>query len=271
MRKSIVLFPAVALVVALVGGCPSPTPPPVVPTLTVTLDANLNGSGDVKATAINTAELLNSSTTLLASATVSNGSAVFDLTNVPAGNFSIRINSLNNDLVPTEIDDPAVSIIQTVGTTLRPSVIGTLASPTFLIQTFPAGQGEHPVVKFTDGTNVTPTEQPYAIFAETTSPQRLTIRVLGSNTAINTFSPAVNIHPGVGNFTQPVGTWLLHVQSPLQHGDAWAGNDANCNTCHGNLDTKPAVFTSITVNNGWCFRCHFGKTGDGNGFVDPSQ
>jgi hypothetical protein len=215
--------------------------------------------------------LLDSNTAVIESATISSGSAVFDLTNVAAGAYSIRINSLNSDLVPTQIDDPSTSITQTVGTTLRPSVIGSLTSPTYRIETFSAGQSEHPVVKYSDGTDVSPPEFAYAIFSLQTSPQRLTIKILGSNSALNTFAPAATIHPGVGSFTQPVGTWLLHVQSPLQHGDAFNGVDANCTTCHGNLDSKALVFTNILVSNGWCFRCHFGKAGDGNGFVDPGQ
>jgi hypothetical protein len=271
MRQGIRLLFASALITALVGGCPQPTPPPPAPTLTVNLDASLNGDGDIKATTITTAELLDSNTTLIESATIDAGAAVFDLTNVVAGTYSIRINSLNTDLVPTQIDDPTVSITQTVGTTLRPSVIGSLSSPTYRIETFSLGQGEHPVVKYTDGTNIAPAEYAYAIYSLLTSPQRLNIKLLGSNITINTFSPASTIHPGVGNFTQPAGTWLLLVQSPLQHGNAWNGNDANCNTCHGDLNAKAAVFTNITINNGWCFRCHYGKTGDGNGFVNPAQ
>jgi len=33
------------------------------------------------------------------------------------------------------------------------------------------------------------------------------------------------------------------------------------------LDTKRSNFTDIPVNNGFCFRCHYGKSGTDAGFV----
>ncbi len=51
------------------------------------------------------------------------------------------------------------------------------------------------------------------------------------------------------------------------HGNDYGGNDSKCSTCHGNLDTKPSKFSEITVNNGFCFRCHYGKGGSEKGFV----
>jgi hypothetical protein len=261
------------LLFTVVTGCPSGTVPlpPSGGTLTLSLDSALDGGGTVKATSITGAELLDSSGTVVVAATMSGGSAVFSLAGVTGGEYFIRVNGLDDDLVPTHIDDPMDTITQFTGQTLRVSVIGSESDPTYRIKTFSQGQNEHPLVKYSDGTDVSPTEYVYALLSLKTTPQKLSLRSLGTGTELNSFSSTSGTHPGTGDFLQPFATWVLHVQSPLHHGDAFAGVDTNCNTCHGNLDTQAASFSGIAVSNGWCFRCHYGDGGDEDGFVEPNQ
>lgn len=269
MRTRIALLVGGLVLVGMIG-CPQPTPTPSPPTLTVTLDPSLNVDGTPLATTIDTAELLDGNTTLIASATISSGSAVFDLTNVAAGDFFVRINSLNTAVVPVRITDPTVSVTETVGTTLKPAVIGSLSSPTFVIESFPQAQNSTPVVKYSDGTPISPTEYAYVIISAQASPPQMSVRVLGKGNQIIALTGLAS-HPGGLSFTQPFTTWILNVQSPLQHGDAFNGIDLNCSLCHGDLNAKATLATDIRINTGWCFRCHYGKTGAANGFVDPSQ
>ncbi|MCX9011066.1 MAG: hypothetical protein OIN66_08085 [Candidatus Methanoperedens sp.] len=64
-----------------------------------------------------------------------------------------NVNNLHGDLIPTRIDDPTKDIHQFVGEKLRVSVVGNLSDPTYLIETFTQGQGEHPAVSYSDGSD----------------------------------------------------------------------------------------------------------------------
>jgi hypothetical protein len=116
----------------------------------------------------------------------------------------------------------------------------------------------------------------YIIQSLKTKPQKLEIKyvVLVSSelTNITDYTPAASIHPStMTSINPPFSKWVFGEGG---HGVDYGGNDSKCSTCHGNLDTKPTNldtnrdnFTDIPVNNGFCFRCHYGKSGTDAGFV----
>ncbi len=237
-------------------------------TLTLRLEPSLDGGGDIKAPSITKAELLNTAGAVVKTATLNAGAAQFDLSNMKAGNYFIRVNGLAADLVPTRIDDPAKSVSQFVGKKLRATVIGSVADPTYRLKTYSKGQQEHAVVKYSNGSNATPERYAYVVLSMKTTPQKLEVRTLGTAALLSSFSPASPTHPGPGT-----PAFASYVLGGKNHGkdENYGGTDAKCNTCHGNLDTRAAQYKSIVINNGWCFRCHAGKGGDPKGFVDPAQ
>ena len=171
-------------------------------TLTVSLSPSLDGNGTIKAASITKAVLSSIDgalpdgsfvvssggygikfNTSYKNATIINGTAKFNLStgDVSSGYYSgsqlegasvMRINDLNDDLIPTRIDDPTKDIHQYVGEKLRVSVIGNLSDPTYRIETFSKGQGKNPVVKCTDGTGVI-FDSIYIIISLKTNPQEL--------------------------------------------------------------------------------------------------
>jgi hypothetical protein len=266
-------------------------------TLTVILQPSLGSQGDtIRATSITKAVLSSPDgvlpnglfvisrgesgvtyNTSYKTATIINGTAQFNLSAGDAGDRFIRINDLNDNLIPTRIDDPTKGIAQFVGQNLRESVIGNLSDPTYRIKTFPDGQG-NPVVKCTDGTGVG-FDSVYIILSLKTTPQKLEISQLTNNLEMShpgnfsgnlirisagnviNYTPAAPTHRISTEFNPPFSKWVFG------HGDDYGGNDSKCSNCHGNLDTKPTSFSEITVNNGFCFRCHNGKDGTDAGFV----
>jgi hypothetical protein len=87
----------------------------------------------------------------------------------------------------------------------------------------------------------------------------------GRGQSINSFTPTASTHPSTStSINPPFSKWMFGKGS---HGNDYGGDDSKCSTCHGNLDTKPSKFSEITVNNGFCFRCHYGKGGSDKGFV----
>ncbi|MCZ7391956.1 MAG: cytochrome c3 family protein [Candidatus Methanoperedens sp.] len=278
-------------------------------TLTVSLSPSLDGNGTIKAASITKAVLSSIDgalpdgsfvvssggygikfNTSYKNATIINGTAKFNLStgDVSSGYYSgsqlegasvMRINDLNDDLIPTRIDDPTKDIHQYVGEKLRVSVIGNLSDPTYRIETFSKGQGKNPVVKCTDGTGVI-FDSIYIIISLKTNPQELEIKAIRdglemsqpgnfsgniliiSAERITNFTPTAPTHPSTSTAINPLfSKWVFG------HGDDYGGNDSKCSNCHGNLDTKPASFSEITVNNGFCFRCHNGKGGADAGFA----
>jgi len=226
--------------------------------LTLSLDAGLNGSGTSKVINITKGELLNTSGSVVANAALNAGTAQFDLTGLTAGNYFIRVNDLANDLVPTRLDSVSTNVSQYMGSQLNISVIGTLADPTYKFTTYSPGQSWPAVVKYTTGAAATPTRYAYAWLYLKTSPQKIETRVLGTGTLL-----ATHLAGGYHNFP----TWMLGSNN---HGVKYV-TGTNCTGCHGNLDTKPASYGSIGESNGWCFQCHYGKTGSSNGMLDPAQ
>ncbi len=234
--------------------------------LTLNLQSSLDGKGDIKATSITSAELLGLDGTVIKTATLAGGAAQFDLGNIASGDYFIRVNNLADDLVPTRIDDPTKAINQYVGQKLRAIVIGNLSDPTYSISTHSKGQGHHPVVRYADGVTEAPERYCYVLIDQKTSPQKMEIRVLGTADLLTTFTPRTTTHPSTPTETNPsFSTWMIFGKS---HGIDYNGTDSKCKTCHINLDTKPAALTSITSGNGWCYRCHYGKGGDDNGFLN---
>jgi len=259
-----------------------------VPQLTLALDASLDTSpGTVKATALTQAQLLNTakavvatatisagtarfpltgltaghyfikvnglSNNLVATATISAGTARFPLTGLTAGHYFIKVNGLSNNLVPTKIDNPTASRKQWVGRRLRSSVIGSLTSPTYRIEMFPGNQGFPRVVKYSDGTTATPQGWAYVIMRP--GSQTLETRYLG--TAVLLTSHA---HSGPHSFS----SWML---GPSNHGKS----SLNCASCHGSSSLHPASYGSIKEDVGWCYKCHYGPTGPTKGMVKPTQ
>ncbi len=234
--------------------------------LTLTLQPGLDGDGDIKATSITSAELLGLDGGVIKTATLTGGKAQFDLGSIAGGDYFIRVNNLADDLVPTRIDDPANATNQYVGQKLRAIVIGNLSDPAYTISTHSKGQGHHPVVRYADGEVEMPERYCYILIYQKTSPQKMEIRVLGTADLVTTFSPRTATHPSTPTSANPsFSTWLIFGKS---HGIDYNGTDSKCNTCHINLDTKPANFSKVTSGNGWCYRCHYGKGGDDNGFLD---
>ena len=236
--------------------------------LTLSLQPSLDGEGDIKATSITKAELLGTDGTVMMNGTVAGGTAQFNLSGIAAGDYFIRVNDLADDLVPTRIDNPANITSQFVGQKLRVTLIGNLTDATYQVLTFSKGQGEYPVVVYSDGTNETPETYAYVILSLKTSPQKLEIRALGTASQLNSYTPASATHPSTSTSTNPTfSMWMLGDNS---HAYDYNGTDSKCNTCHINLDTKPATFSLITTNNGWCYRCHYGKVGVDAGFIDTT-
>ena len=234
--------------------------------LMLSLQPGLDGEGIVKATSIISAVLSSPDGTVMINGSVSGGTAAFNLSGIDAGDYFIKVNDLADDLVPTRIDDPTTVVNQFVGQKLRVTVIGNLSDPTYRIQTFSKGQGEHPVVMYSDGSNETPEQYAYVLLSLNSSPQEMDLNVLGTALQINSYSPTTATHPNTSTAVNPAfSDWMLGDNG---HAYDYNGTDSKCNSCHINLDTKPADFTQIKTINGWCYRFHYGKAGIDNGFID---
>ncbi|WAM22682.1 MAG: hypothetical protein OI715_00885 (plasmid) [Candidatus Methanoperedens sp.] len=270
-------------------------------TLTVSLSPSLDNKGDpIRATAITKAVLSSPDgalpdgsfvisksgyrgtynpafKTAYKTATIINGTAQFNLSAEDAGDRFIRINDLNDNLIPTRIDEPTKGIVQFVGQNLRVSVIGSLSDPTYRIKTFP-----NPIVKCINGGDLM-IDSAYIILSLKVNPQRLEIHYLinslfeshpgsfsgnimiVSSERLTNFTPTSPTHPSTSISTNPpFSQWVFGKGS---HGGEYSGNESKCSICHGNLDTRPVSFSEITVNNGFCFRCHYGKDGPDAGFA----
>lgn len=224
-----------------------------VPSLNIWLSASLNGTGVIKATTITKAELLNSARVRVALATIVGAKASFPMTGLTSGQYFIRINGLNSDLVPTRIGNPTLSQNQFVSTTLRNTVIGALTNPTIKMTTFALGQSQHPVVAYTTGASET--RYAYGVFYYKSVPQKFEVRVLGKGNVLSTLAAGGH---------HSMATWVMGSGS---HGTSTSG----CAGCHGTLTTKRTPYTSISTGNGWCYKCHYGPTGAQAGMVDPAS
>ncbi len=204
-------------------------------------------------------------------ATIINGTAQFKLGDGDAGGRYIMIN--NGDIIPTRISDPEKNITQFVGQKLRVSVIGNLSDPTNRIETFTTEQGyDHPAVSYYDGTPDAIASYDgdiYTVLSLKTNPgfQIITegLPRMGREQTMINYVLNSSTHPSTSTSINPsFSKWMFGEGS---HGIDYGGNDSKCSTCHGDLDSKPWQFRDITVNNGFCFRCHYGKGGVDKGFV----
>jgi hypothetical protein len=235
-----------------------------IPTLTLSIDPTLDDSADtVKASAISSAALLDTTGLQMASATVVGGSAVFKLEGVAAADYFIEVNGDADDLVPTRIDDPTKPLIQRVGASLRPSFIGTSSALLYRVKTYSAGQGQSPVVRYSDGTAIAGA-QPYVLV--TLPAPQIEIRVLGTAKAIQQVTPQA-MHAA----QDPFASWLINTDGQLHHGDEYNASPPTCANCHFEMDYRPPMSSAIEPFRGWCYRCHNGTAGTDSGFVDPNQ
>lgn len=244
--------------------------------LTLNLETSLDQEpdGDIVATSITKAELLSKDGSVVKTATISGGTAQFDLSGMVGGDYFIRVNDLNDNLVPTRINAASKDVNQFVEQKLGFSVIGSLTDPTYRIKTFSKAQGGPAVIKYStaDGTDtapiVTPEEYAYFVVSPKATPQKIEIHVLGTAVLLNSFASATGKH--LSPYDYSYVEWQ-GAAGENHHGDIYGGDDTKCSGCHGNLDTHVAKHSDIETSNGWCFRCHNGKGGDGMGFIDPSK
>jgi hypothetical protein len=256
-------------------------------TLTVSLAPSLDSKGDIiMATSITKAELLRmdyNSTVTKVTGTVAGFTALFNLSGIAPGDYFIRVNGLTDNLIPTRIDDPTKDTNQFVGENLQVSIIGNLSDPTYQIKMLTKTHDVPPRVWCSDGTSVVGEgTSVYIIQSLKTKPQKLEIKyvVLVSSeptlTNITDYTPAAPIHPStMTSLNPPFSQWVF------RHGIDYGGDDSKCNSnsCHGNLNTIPANlntknpspfngnFIEIPVNKGFCYRCHYGKSGTEAGWV----
>jgi hypothetical protein len=203
----------------------------------------------------------------LATAHLSGGAAIFDLTGIAAGTYFIRVNDLNNDLLPSRIDDPTRDVNEVFNTMLRRGLMGTVADPAYIFHTHSKGQGNTGVVKYSDGTAAAPERHNYDVILAKATPRKIQIRVLGTDALLTEVTLAGTTHP---SGSQALPGWMFGLFGSDNHGKVMATNN-NCASCHGSLDTHPASHAGITASNGWCFNCHYGQGGDDLGFVDSTQ
>ncbi len=263
---------ATACIGLLLTGCQgggSSSPPNAPPRLTLQLDATLDGDGVVKATSLATVDLLTPAGAVAKSGTLAGGSVVVELTGVASGDYFLKVNGDADDLVPTRIDDPTRDLVQSFGTKLRTSVIGSASAPSYRIQTFPKGQGGPAVQGWSTGTDVSPVAYGYALMSFKTVPRFLETRVLGTGQLLvrKDDNQVIHFH-GQGSGLFP--DWLIGVNNhgkPLNY-----ASDGTCLGCHGaSLDTKPATYADTVPTSGWCYKCHLGKGGPASGLVDPTR
>ena len=234
------------------------------PTLTLSLNTTMDGTSTPIVTNITSAVLLDKSGAPVKTATIPDSiTAKFSLSGLTPGDYFIEINGLAGDRLPTRIGSTASDINQQVGLRLRNSIIGDLSNPTYRIKVYPSGLNSHPVVNYNTGFN----ESIYNFVIVPGNTSKIEVRVLNSSEELSNFSTASLNHPFP---TVSFQNWILDFPgASTNHGRVYNNTDSNCNGCHGNLDTKVTPYSSITTGNGWCFRCHYGKTGPRNGFVDP--
>jgi len=127
-----------------------------------------------------------------------------------------------------------------VGEKLRVSVVGNRSDPTYLIETFTQGQGEHPAVSYSDGSDSRHVlgrfgGDVYIILLLKSDPQRFQVITLGAprlgrEQKIIDYTPTAPTHPSISTSVNPsFSKWMF---GKGNHGVDYGGNDSKCNTCH---------------------------------------
>ncbi|MCL6103848.1 MAG: hypothetical protein M1292_15425 [Bacteroidetes bacterium] len=231
--------------------------------LTLKIDTSLDAGGDIKATSFTKGVMKNYTGTIVSTGTVTSGNLVFNLSGISAGDYFIVVNDLLNDQVPTRIADASKTYIQTVGQKFRDARIILGSETLYRIKTYSQGQGEHPVRKYSDGSNLP--NNAWVILSYKATPTVLEIRTMEDNRLL--FAPTAT-NQGPHKFVD----WIM---GGANHGKGPAGNlaatTAQCGTCHTNFNTKPASWSQITATNGNCYKCHYSIAGDPEGFLDPTK
>jgi hypothetical protein len=245
---------------------------PVAGQLTLLLDPSLDtDDGDaVKATSLLNVFLLDPTSKTVATATITFGNAVFDLTGIAPGDYFIDVNDDGDDLVPTRIDDPSKDIIQRVGTKLRTGYILPYSGAGYRFTTFSAGQNEAPVVSYSDG-GVISGDQAYLLL--TLAMRNIEVRLLGTAALLSSYSPTEATHPGT---SEEFDDWVLMGNGTVHHSDVYLadiadGGPPSCERCHTGYASKPSSHDLVKTKNGWCYQCHYGTGGAPAGFVSPSN
>lgn len=240
-----------------------------VATLTLTLEPTLDIDGDtVKATSLTSVEMLDTKGVRLATATIAAGSASLSLTGIASGDYFLKVNGDADDLVPTRIDSPIKSFVQSVGTKLRASLVGPSSAPVYRINTYSVGQSLSPAVKFSDATPIAG-EQPYVLVQ--LQPPGMEVLVLGTAAPLCAYSPMSPMHyDTITGGSVSFDAWLINTNGKSHHGDAYnaTGGPATCIGCHSNMGTAPTGLTAVTPKSSWCYHCHNGVTGSDSGFFD---
>jgi len=250
------------------GPTPTPTPTPMGPQLVLTLTAG------TKAANFTSAVLLDNTSAIVESASSISGdklTATFNLSGITPGFYSIEVNGLTGDRVPTYIDNNTITQNESVTGSLTGIVIGDASNPTKYRIKARSG-GRHPVVNFATGQNES--KLPF-IIVYNTSVQKIEIRVVNTSELLSSFTPTAasnSMHVALG------GTSFQDWQfGSNNHGIVYNNTDSSCIGCHTTMNTKPANYADVGTGfsgagSGWCFKCHYGGTngGDSNGFVDPN-
>lgn len=241
----------------------------IIGSIELTLDPALDTEdGTVKAVTLTSVDLLDPAGARVASAVISGGVATVRLDGLGPGDYFLEVNGDADDLVPTRIDDPGQEVSQRVGTTLQASLVGPAGAPVYRIKTYSTGQAGAPVVRYSDGTPLAPAEQPYVLI--TLAPPKIEFLILGSGAALSSYAPMLSEHVGID---VPMDAWVLNTDGVDHHGDTFLadGGAASCAGCHWKMADKPVAYSSTTLANGFCFRCHYGAGGSDDGFLDPRR
>lgn len=159
---------------------------------TVALDSTLSFSGDsVIATRIASADLYDSHNSLVSRGQGSGTKWQFTLQGISSGDYFIAVNGIpisgpGSYPVVVRVDNPSGTITESVAQTLRNGVIQA-GTTLYQFRTYSQGNGEPPIVKFSDTSNVTPLEWPYLVVSLAGSPHKLEVRALGTAALVNSY------------------------------------------------------------------------------------
>jgi len=124
--------------------------------LTVTLDATLNSSGTQFASSLSKVVLYKGNGDSVKTATGSGASAQFELSGFSTGDYFVGINDLSDLRIPVRITSLTKDLTESVAMTLDNALIYSGTDNMYRVKTYSKSQGGHPLVKYSDGNNVSP-------------------------------------------------------------------------------------------------------------------